>query len=68
MYKIETDAQAADIFTKPFKDAQRWAAVRDLVLVVDVRRFWDRSVSGGGVLPPCPFERIKDAKRRDESE
>eukprot|EP00969_Alexandrium_andersonii_P103832 4581445-Alexandrium_andersonii.AAC.1 len=37
MYKIETDAQAADIFTKPFKDAKRWAAVRDLVFVVDVR-------------------------------
>eukprot|EP00975_Prorocentrum_lima_P038747 8137139-Prorocentrum_lima.AAC.1 len=67
MYKIETDAQAADIFTKPFKDVKRWTAVRDLVLVVDVRRFGDRSVpGGGGVLPPCPFERIKDAKRRSE--
>eukprot|EP00969_Alexandrium_andersonii_P144670 6397519-Alexandrium_andersonii.AAC.1 len=30
MYKIETDAQAADIFTKPFKDVKRWTAVRDL--------------------------------------
>eukprot|EP00969_Alexandrium_andersonii_P350059 15432428-Alexandrium_andersonii.AAC.1 len=63
MCKIETDAQAADIFTKPFKDIKRWAAVRDLVLVVNVSRFWGCPVSGGGVLPPGPFERIKDAKR-----
>eukprot|EP00969_Alexandrium_andersonii_P021032 919274-Alexandrium_andersonii.AAC.1 len=66
MYKIETDAQAADIFAKPFKDVKRWAAVRDLVLVVNVKGFRRCAVSGGGVLPPCPFERIKYARRRSE--
>eukprot|EP00969_Alexandrium_andersonii_P005249 228294-Alexandrium_andersonii.AAC.1 len=49
-----------------FKDIKRWAAVRDLVFVVDVKGFWRCAVSGGGVFPPCPFERIQDARRRSE--
>eukprot|EP00969_Alexandrium_andersonii_P008245 358785-Alexandrium_andersonii.AAC.1 len=40
MHKLETDAQAAGIFTAPFKDVKRWAAVRDLVLVFDTTSFW----------------------------
>eukprot|EP00969_Alexandrium_andersonii_P305887 13521555-Alexandrium_andersonii.AAC.1 len=53
MYKIETDAQTADVFTNHFQDIKRWAAVRDLVLVVFVKGFWRRAVSGGGLSLPA---------------
>eukprot|EP00969_Alexandrium_andersonii_P227009 10025583-Alexandrium_andersonii.AAC.1 len=66
MCKIETDVQAADIFTTPFKDVKRWAAVRDLVLVVDINGCWRCAVSGRGGSPPGLFERVEDARRRSE--
>eukprot|EP00969_Alexandrium_andersonii_P228374 10085449-Alexandrium_andersonii.AAC.1 len=63
MYKIQTDAQAADIFTKPFKDVKRWAAVRDLVLVVYIKECWRCAVSGAGVIRAN--QRCQETQRRE---
>eukprot|EP00969_Alexandrium_andersonii_P300048 13264231-Alexandrium_andersonii.AAC.1 len=39
--KIETDYQAADVFTKPFTDVKKWKDVCQNVLVIDPTTFWE---------------------------
>eukprot|EP00969_Alexandrium_andersonii_P221774 9794746-Alexandrium_andersonii.AAC.1 len=49
--KVESAAQAADVFTKPFVDKVAWTAVRPNVLLVDVGSFWRAPRDGGGAPP-----------------
>ena len=48
LLKIDTHAQAADIFTKPFTDASYWTVVMSMVHIVDVKTYWNMQSSGGG--------------------
>eukprot|EP00969_Alexandrium_andersonii_P227263 10037209-Alexandrium_andersonii.AAC.1 len=58
MYKVETDVQAADIFTKPFKGVKRRAAVHDLVPVADAKGFW-------WCWSPCPGDPLSRSRSGD---
>ena len=48
LLKIDTHAQAADIFTKPFVDPAYWTAVKSMIFVVDVKKYWEKRLIGGG--------------------